>query len=423
MYLKMSSSLFPVAFLISLSIVYGNPLLDNYPNQITCPSSIPNPVSWLWNQRNNNRCIHLLIDSNSNGKNLPPCFYTRLTDFNYSVMAIDFPTVIHRNIFADNRTNCELFIILSTSQHGIRQLFEPLKDKKRFYPFSQIFIVTDQGTQNSGGGVIDQSSLNYINENALNVYTMDNLVFHNDRPEFHITRMHNVLTGKSIGLPAENETKIADYHGIYRLHSFFNATNRQRIAFRVSMFNCPPYIVYMGKQMDTKGISSHKFDGLEWRFLREITLNWKIQYRQPEKNNYDIWYQIVRNVEINASDLAMCSVWMTVNHNIKFDLSAFFDHQCITFLVPKPMPLNEALNIYLSLNAEVWLHFVLSIIGFILLLCGISKLGILLFGAQQWRDRGWSDLSMSAMNAVNMATAHGVARFPHRHTVKILLTR
>lgn len=420
---KMPLSLSPIAFFFSISIACGNPLLDNYQNQITCPAAIRNPVSWLWNQRNNNRCIHLLVDSNSTGKDLPPCFYARLTDFNYSVIVNDFSTLINRNIFAVNRTNCELFIILSMWKCGLHKLFEPLKDKKRFYPFSQIFLLTDERTQNSGG-VIDQSALNYINENALNVYTMDSQLFDHDRPTFNITRMYNVLTGKSIALPVENETKIADYHGIYRLHSFFNETNRQRKAFRVSMFSCPPYIVYIDKEvMNSKRVSEHKFDGLEWRFLREMTRNWNIQFRQPVKSNYDIWYQIVRNVEINASDLAMCSVWMTVNHNIKFDLSAFFDHQCITFLVPKPMPLNEALNIYLSLNSEVWLYFLLSTIGFILLLSGISRMGSFLFGVRQWNDRGWNDLSVSAINAVNMATAHGVARFPHRHTVKILLTR
>lgn len=397
----------------------------NISNEIICsPKLIKiklNPISWLWNQRNNNRCLHILIDKNSTATlNIPPCIYDHLIDYKYSVKTIDFSHIHHRNIFATNRTNCEMFLVLSTDEIAIRHLFKWQHNKKRFYPFSQIFLLTTEPLRQS---IIRQSELIYINRNALNVYTLKNHLF-DELHEFNIIRLTNVLTNKSKMLPVKNRKQLAKYYGDYRAHSFFKETNRKHCPFRVSMFNCPPYVIDIGMMNNsTNSIANIKFDGLEWRFVHEMTHRWNVKFIESNNNKLDVWYLTVNSVEKNESDLAMCSVWMTVNHNVKFDLSAYFDHQCITFLVPKPMALNEALNIYLTFNANVWILIVLSVIGFAMILSGISKIENFCYYNTQWQTNRCINLTESLMNAINMATAHGVAHFPRRNTIKMLLTR
>lgn len=438
---KILNKMSKVLFLITLMVIILTPAaiakfsFFNISKDITCPSKIAkikiNPIiSWIWNQRNNNKCIQIIIDTNptTTYNQLPPCFYDILIDHNYSVKTIDFSHIIKRNIFAKNRTNCEMFLVLSTDKLAIRHMFDwRQKNAKRFFPFSQIFLLTNEDFQQS---VVRQSELIYINRNALNVYTLKNNLFNDVRREFNITRITNVLTNKSRNLPVQHRKQLVNYHGNYRSHPFFNETNRKHCPFRVSMFNCPPYVIDIGIEQNLSNnellLSGSKYDGLEWRFVYEMTQNWNVKFTESKNSKLDVWYITVNSVEKNDSDLAMCSVWMTVNHNAKFDLSAYFDHQCITFLVPKPMALNEALNIYLTFNSEVWIFIVLSVIGFALILSGISKLRSFWFKSHadaRHQDNRCIDLTASLMNAINMATAHGIAHFPRQHTIKILLTR
>lgn len=62
----------------------------------------------------------------------------------------------------------------------------------------------------------------------------------------------------------------------------------------------------------------------------------------------------------NRSDIAMCANWLSVGLIQKFDCSTFFDHMCGTFLVPKPVILNAATNIFLSLSKWMWCAVLIS---------------------------------------------------------------
>lgn len=145
-------------------------------------------------------------------------------------------------------------------------------------------------------------------------------------------------------------------------------------------------------------------------------------FQKLDLSEIDAWYQTVIEIERNASDIAICSIWMTVSHNIEFDITSYFDYQCGTFLVPQPSIVNDAYKIYTTLNPEIWFCILGTVIMTSVCLTYMSKIGSRLL-ANHWKDEFYTDAVRSSIDVIGMASSHGVSRFPRQGSIKVLIVR
>lgn len=163
-------------------------------------------------------------------------------------------------------------------------------------------------------------------------------------------------------------------------------------------------------------------DGIEFRFVREVTKNWKksFQYRDYSRVKGNPYVSILEDLSNDTSDMSMCALWLLGDTYEHYDLSTFYAKQCLTFLVPKPIKLHEATAIYTTLGTHVWLLFLFVCLLSIVLLNNIAKIEKQLNNS----DSIFTDLSVTVMETINTATSHSVARFPDNQlSVKIVLIR
>lgn len=188
-------------------------------------------LTWLWNLRNNNRCISI-----TSSLAIPKCFFDQILNTKFVVRIISQKRLLHRNIYNSSRSNCDNFLIFSENLTFVSELFRQKENEKRFHPFSQIYlVVTDMK--------FDQRSIEYVNRNALNVFLMENTLSEMDRGLISFKSMFNVLTKKRF-LFTSVRSDSAKYYGNYKDHPFLSSKSSDKI-FRVSLFNCPPYVVYV----------------------------------------------------------------------------------------------------------------------------------------------------------------------------------
>lgn len=163
-------------------------------------------------------------------------------------------------------------------------------------------------------------------------------------------------------------------------------------------------------------------DGIEFRFVREVTKNWKKTYKFRDFARVKInpYVAILDDLANKSSDMSMCALWIIDDIYNRYDLSTFYVKQCVMFLVPKPMKLPEATAIYTTLDTHVWLLFLFAFLLSIISLNNIAKLEKRLNDS----DSDFTDLTVTVFEAVNAATSHSVTHFPNDQTsVKILLIR
>lgn len=91
----------------------------------------------------------------------------------------------------------------------------------------------------------------------------------------------------------------------------------------------------------------------------------------------------------------------------------------IFFPVPKPELLNAASFLYLSISADVWCATVVSLIVMSLCFTILAKVG------KQWMQNSWKDLvyvefSRSMLDALDVATSHGLEKFPKQNSMRAL---
>lgn len=163
-------------------------------------------------------------------------------------------------------------------------------------------------------------------------------------------------------------------------------------------------------------------DGTEFRFVKEVTKNWKKTYRFRDfsRTKAQPYTLIMQDLSNKTSDLAMCSIWFLEKYHKNYALTSFYDQLCATFLVPKPKKLNEATAIYKALSPSVWLLFLFFFLLSSVLLNCFSKMEKLLYQ----RDSQYLDFTRAVMETINTATSHSVHRFPIGQVpVKIILSR
>lgn len=356
-------------------------------------------MNWLWNIRNSNRCLHLIV-----GKMfIPKCFYDQIFHSKFVIIVSDFGAIKSRNILTMSPTNCDNFFFFLSNINESFGLFNVDYIKRRFLPFSQLFLVTT-GTSIA----LDSKSLNYIYANALFVF----VITYTSSNDLHFLKMENVLTKQTLNLSATIRKDVIRYFGTYKEHPFFDANYKQK-TFRVSLFKCAPYVVYL---------PDGTFDGIQHRLLREVANGWNIEYTKCDfSSTIKVpWNKVLSNVQDDVSDLAMCSNWMSKPLS-QYDTSTYFDFQCGTFLVPKPKTLSPASYLYLSLSVKDWYGFIMSLIVMALCFTLFTKIGSHLFGS--WNDSVYNDFRRSMMDALDMATNHGLNKFPKENAIKLLVYR
>lgn len=135
---------------------------------------------------------------------------------------------------------------------------------------------------------------------------------------------------------------------------------------------------------------------------------------------YNPYAAILQDLSNQESDLAMCALWLMEDIHRNFDLSSFYEDQCLVLLVPKPMKLDEATAIYTTLDTYVWLLFLFFFLWSIVSLNVVAKVESQLNGSSSI----FIDFTVTVMEIVGTATSHSVTHFPNDQlSVKIILMR
>ncbi|XP_037045738.1 uncharacterized protein LOC119081103 [Bradysia coprophila] len=161
-------------------------------------------------------------------------------------------------------------------------------------------------------------------------------------------------------------------------------------------------------------------DGTEFRFVQEMTKNWNktFKFRDFSLVKYNPYVAILDDLASRDSDMSMCALWLIEDTYKRFDLSTFYEDQCLVLLVPKPMKLNEATAIYTTLHAYVWLLVLFFFLWYIVSLNVVAKIESQLNGSTS----AFVNFAVTVIETISAATSHSVTRFPNDQlSVKIIL--
>lgn len=166
-------------------------------------------------------------------------------------------------------------------------------------------------------------------------------------------------------------------------------------------------------------------DGIYFRLFSEITRHWNttLTVRSPISNESWHPYQgTLADTKGGLFDTAICGVWITWENYREYDLTSTIDRHCITFLVPVQQLIKNGSTIYISLSGAVWALYVgtfvsTGIISIILARIYWTKLN------SGKEVRAFAFLSDSYMDLVNIASSHGIRRFPKQNALKIIVMR
>lgn len=90
--------------------------------------------------------------------------------------------------------------------------------------------------------------------------------------------------------------------------------------------------------------------------------------------------------------------------------------------VTKPKLVNPAAYLYMSLNKDVGIAFIVSLILVSMILTLIARTGKRIL-QKSWKDTNYIEWTRSVMDSLNVATSHGVEKFPKQDSMKALFTR
>lgn len=312
--MNINSIIVAFIFLLMYLMVWTNCSME-VPQTLQCDDKLK--LHWLWNLRNNNRCLNLIIESIS----IPKCFFEKIFNSKFLIKLTGLNRVASQNLLAVQRTNCDNFMVFTKNSSKVLQLFKrPNGNSQRFLPFSQLFLINEDFNI-----LFDANSLTFIYENGLYVYVVQSTILRSTSSKtLSFPALRNVLTDEILNLTISDRQDAIDYFGSYDDHPFLNSNYKAKV-FRVSLFNCAPYVIYL---------SDKKFDGLEYRIVKEIAKNWTVEHVKCDfsKKILDPWSTVLDNVEKNITDLGMCSVWLNVKSATYYDTSHYVDFQCGTFL-------------------------------------------------------------------------------------------
>lgn len=116
----------------------------------------------------------------------------------------------------------------------------------------------------------------------------------------------------------------------------------------------------------------------------------------------------------------MCSIWQNIDNFNLMDLSLYIDQQCITFVVPRPIPISQATFIYLSFSSTVWLAFIFTFITTTILL-NVLTLTRMKLKIESFKSSKFLRLTTSVTEIINSATSHEIPNIPKNGSIRILL--
>lgn len=224
-----------LAYLLNVSL-FANGSLSIRIDDVTCEQN--GSLTWLWNLRNNNRCLYL-----TSSFIIPKCFFDQILSTKFVVRTISPRRLLNRNIYNSTRSNCDNFLVFSGNLTFISELFRQKGNEKRFMPFSQIYLSVPDTIG------FDNGTIEYIHRNALNVFLMENVLSKMENGLIGFESMLNVLT-KNRFIFTSNRRDVVAFVGTYKDHPLLSNKSSKKI-FRVSLFNCPPYVVYVSGNNNT----------------------------------------------------------------------------------------------------------------------------------------------------------------------------
>lgn len=179
-------------------------------------------LSWM-TFISNNHCIHIA------GNEIPICVYQEILRASFTAIVQNHNLLLNRSISALSRTvNCESFLFFNYKLAELHLIFQDFRiHKKRFFPFSKIFLVSTIEIHSFDLGI---SELRYIYNNALNV--------------FHVNahQIKNLLTKQELVLSTDNKQSWNQFIGHNLNHPFLDRDDRNK-EFAVSFYNCSPHVI------------------------------------------------------------------------------------------------------------------------------------------------------------------------------------
>lgn len=299
------------------------------------------------------RCTHVLAFNNYN-MHVLEIFHKD----SYSILITLNLTLTIGDKFMSN--NCEDFVIECENEQDLFDVVEYLKifAKSDFKFASRILIVVHdlEKMEDNSEVTIELAKLR-LNILVIRQYLFDfsdkKLQVEEDGEE--LTMLNAPLLRKTIVYDVKEYTR-----NPRRLRRLFNEQKEfldlgmiNNSTFRVSLFECPPFVIYVDEQLD----------GIEYRIIKEISKSWKLHVnrRDYSENISNPWSTVIEDVVQDYSDLAMCSIWQKNTNYSVIDFSHEYSSLCATFLVPKPTLINPATYLFLPLNRLVWIGLIVAI--------------------------------------------------------------
>lgn len=208
----------------------------------------------------------------------------------------------------------------------------------------------------------DQKLIDKLKTNRLNVL----ITWRSVKP-VHLRPIwsYNVSTGKTkLYAPLINKTvstKLSDYAYNTTIDKLFFQQYKELVhlmidqrKFRVSLFQCPPFVIYV----------DNKIDGLEYRIAKEMSRHWNLTviHRDFSQEISDPWSAVKDDVVKDRADMAMCSIWLTNDNWTRMEFTRSSSTLCTTFLAPKPGLVDPAEYIVLTLDITAWIILLLSMV-------------------------------------------------------------
>lgn len=247
--------------------------------------------------------------------------------------------------------NCNIFIIFAEKIEGLETTFaEHVRESDQL--MGKKILVFYKGT-----GVLEKKKL-------MGIFSKETRVIFVESLSDDIARIWN-KTAAVIDTPLKMTFGLSGKEVILKnvkdvdLQEFKRNSWRPRLdrKFRISFFRCMPFVVY--------DKNSKTFTGTEYNMIKEILKDFQVEYSfhgHRKENAYSFWNEVVNEVSRGDSDIALCSLWQSIN--IKRNVSLSYPHNqvCITFLVPKPKLLSEVSYVFQPFRFILWLTVMAAIL-------------------------------------------------------------
>lgn len=197
-----------------------------------CREDVHNSLKWL-SFANYQRCVIIVSDVD-----IPSCFFKQLEQNNITFIIRDENYMISRDILRKlepRKFICGSYIMFTEKSMFIQRLFA---GRKHFYPFAKIFLFVP-------------ISLNITNETistalhmGLKFYTVHNTIFKKSVTYFNLNyeQVLNLYTNQTLNTTTGDETVLREFFGTVSTHALFDKSIVKSHPFRVSLFDCPPYV-------------------------------------------------------------------------------------------------------------------------------------------------------------------------------------